>query len=191
LFRFYSNDDGFVYRNNDMNYIKSTCAKNIKELLQSFDLPCVQVGYCFSDHHFYITPFALFSAITKINLIKFFYPENHSIYLQYIYDQETIKNNDNYLKDPEQFEPISKERSTMNGVYFKQKNRVQKNFGATFNPKNPILYNILDILTNFVFSKTMKLIYNVHITKKMNAMPLEEYLMVSKSVGKSLQIIQL
>lgn len=112
-----------------LNYVQTPCAKNITDLLKSFDIPCVQVGYCCSTNLFYMTPFALFAAITKTNLIKFFDPSNCSIYLQYIYNPKIIRNNENYRVDPEQFKQL-------NGYNLNR-------------PQNPILFNLLDCTNSF------------------------------------------
>lgn len=56
----------FESKNIKLNIIQTPHAKNMKELLHSFDIACCQVGY--QNGIWYITPYALFALITGINI---------------------------------------------------------------------------------------------------------------------------
>lgn len=124
-----------------LNYISTVYAKNISDLLYSFDIPCVQVGYSYKTKMFHMTPFAMFAYITKINYITFFDPSETSIYLQYVFDIKSVKTN--IVADTRQFEQVDDCRCDL---------------------KHPILFNVMDNLQKFNIIKNdvTKLQLNYH-----------------------------
>jgi hypothetical protein len=107
----YNNINIFVYDENGIvkynelinnkekyNTIKTPNAKNIQTLLNSFDIPCSQIGY-YKDK-FYLTSKALYSLITDINIMKK-KDDNINIeyMLEYVYDEKEIENNNKLIKD--------------------------------------------------------------------------------------------
>ena len=64
----YENTEKIHVKNQVLNLIKSKSANNIKNLLNSFDIPCCQFGYV--GNKFYVSIYGLYSLITGINIMN-------------------------------------------------------------------------------------------------------------------------
>jgi hypothetical protein len=98
-----------------LNIIETPHAKNIKELLYSFDIACCQVAY--QNGIWYITPYALFALITGINIeettihdipviIELIKPKKTKSIYTYLYNKYPNINFDHYENDDYLINPI-------------------------------------------------------------------------------------